>query len=93
MTRNLRKTYPLFECNNINYLKKRVEERETPTGKVRETVGFSAPMNKIGPPTYLSNDKDYLIVAAAEIEGGHGLPLDSNYILEQLQRVIKTFNF
>ena len=46
-------------------------------------------MNKIGHPTYLSNDKESLIVAAAEIEGGHGLPLDSNSILDQLKHLIK----
>ena len=45
-------------------------------------------MNKIGRPNYLSNDKDYLIVADAEIEGDHVLPLEINYILEQLQRII-----
>ena len=36
-------------------------------------------MNEIGRPTYLSNTKEYFIVTAANIEGGHGLPLDSNY--------------
>ena len=41
-------------------------------------------MNKIGRPTYLSNDKEYLIVSADEIEGGHVLPLGSNYLLDQL---------
>ena len=46
-------------------------------------------MNKIGRPTYLSNDKEYLIVAADDIEGGHGPPLDSNYLSEQLQQAIK----
>ena len=41
-------------------------------------------MNKIVFPTYLSNDKKYLIVAASDIEGGHSLPLDGNYLLGQL---------
>ena len=50
-------------------------------------------MNIIGWPVCLSNDKGYLIVAAAEIEGGHVLPLDSNSLLEQLQRIIKDFKF
>ena len=57
---------------------------------MREILGLSAPMNKIGHPTYLSNAKESLIVAAADIEGGHGLTMDSNYLLELLQRVIKT---
>ena len=50
-------------------------------------------MNKICLPNYLINDKEYLIVAADEIEGYHGLPLDSNSILELLQRVIKAVKF
>ena len=50
-------------------------------------------MNKIGRPTYLSNDKESLVLAAASIEGGHVLPLYSNYILGELQHVIKAFKF
>ena len=53
-------------------------------------------MNKIGSPTYLSKKKEYLVVTAADIEGGHvrhGPRLDSSYILEQLQRSIKAVNF
>ena len=41
-------------------------------------------MNKIGRPTYPINDKEYLIVAADDIEGGHGLTLDSNYLRDHL---------
>ena len=48
-------------------------------------------MNNIGRSTYLSNDKDYLIVAAADIEVDHGLHLDSNYLLEKMQRITKAF--
>ena len=33
-------------------------------------------MNKIGRPNYLNNDKDSLVVVAANIEDGHGVPLD-----------------
>ena len=50
-------------------------------------------MNETGLPTYLINDKDFLIVAASDIQVGHGLVLDSNYILEHLERVIKAYNF
>ena len=46
-------------------------------------------MNKIVCPTCLSNDKVHLIVASDKIEGGHFLPLDSNFLLEQLKCVIK----
>ena len=44
---------------------------------------------KIVRPYYLSNDKGYLIVSSADIVGVHGLILDSNYLLEHLQRIIK----
>ena len=47
-------------------------------------------MNKIGCPTYVINDNESLIVADNYIEGGHGLPLDSNSILEQLKFFIKS---
>ena len=46
-------------------------------------------MNKIGLLTYLSNDKESLIVADDYIGGSHGLSVGSNSILENLQHVIK----
>ena len=46
-------------------------------------------MNETGLPTYLINDKEYVMVAADEVDGDHGLPLYSNYILKQLHYVIK----
>ena len=45
------------------------EARKTLRVKVRETLGLSAPMNKIVHPTYLIDDKEYFIVSYAEIEG------------------------
>ena len=50
-------------------------------------------MNKIGCPTYYSNDKESLIVVVDDIEGGHGLLLDSNYILYKFQRVTKSVRY
>ena len=50
-------------------------------------------MNKMVHPTYLGNEKESLIVAAADIEGFHGVPLGSNSILDQLQRDIKAVKF
>ena len=88
MTKNIWKIYPLFKFSNINDPENRVETRYKSRVEVREIVGLYAPMNKIGRPTYLINDKEYLIVAAAKIEGGHGLPLDSNYILGKLYHII-----
>ena len=73
-------------------MKKIVEARETPRGKVREIAGLSAPINKIVHPTYLSNNDESLIFAAYKIEGGHGLPLDIHALLDQLQIVAKGVN-
>ena len=50
-------------------------------------------MEKIGCPTYLSTDKEYLIVVDAEIEDDHDLTLDSNSLWEQLQHVMKAIKF
>ena len=50
-------------------------------------------MNQIGLPTYLINDKEYLIVYNAEIKGGHGPLLESKYILYQFQSVVKAVKF
>ena len=83
----------MFKWILKNYLENIVDTRETSRGKVREIVGLSAPMNKIGRPDYLSNNKKYLIVAAAEIEGFYGLSFDSNHILGQSKHVIKAINF
>ena len=47
-------------------------------------------MNKISHPTCLSNYRDSLRVSSSEIEGGRGLPLDSNYKLGQFQHSIKS---
>ena len=46
-------------------------------------------MNKIGRPTCLSNDKEYFVVSSSGVGGGHGLPLDINYLFGQLQCFIK----
>ena len=43
----------------------------------------------MGLSNYLSNEKKSLVVAATDIEGGNGLPLGSNSILEQFKRFIK----
>ena len=46
-------------------------------------------MKKNGRPTYLNEDGESLVIASAEIEGGHGLPFDYHCIVEQLQKFIK----
>ena len=47
---------------------------------------------KIGIPTYLNSDEEVLVVASAEIEGAHGLPIDANKLGAELQFFIKSVN-
>ena len=47
---------------------------------------------KKGRPTYLNPDEEALVVAAAEIEGAHGLPIDVNTLQAELQLVIRAVN-
>ena len=67
MTKTLWNIYPLYKFSNTNDLKNRVEAREVSRGKVRELIGLSSRVNKIGCLTYLSNYKESLIYVAAEI--------------------------
>ena len=61
-------------------------------GKDREIVGLSVHMNKTVHHTYLSNYKQSFMFASADIDVCNGLTLDNNYLLQQLQNVIKSFN-
>ena len=43
---------------------------------------------KIGRPNHLDSDKEALVIASAEIEGAHGMPIDVNTLAAELQLVI-----
>ena len=47
---------------------------------------------KVGRPTYLNSDEEALLVAPAEIEGAHWLPIDVNTLGVELKLVIKAVN-
>ena len=47
---------------------------------------------KIGRPTYLNPDEEALVVAAANMEGAHGLTIDVNTLGAELQLVIRAVN-
>ena len=72
----------MLKFRDINDLKIIVEKGDASWVKDGEIVGFSENMKKAGHPNYLSKDKDLLIVASADIEGGYGLPLYSNALEE-----------
>ena len=47
-------------------------------------------MNKSGQVTYRNEDKDSLVVASDDIEGGNGLPFDCLGVENQLQNIVKS---
>ena len=47
---------------------------------------------KVGRITYLNSYEEALVVASAEIEGAHGLPIDVNTLGVELQLVIRAVN-
>ena len=47
---------------------------------------------KNGRPTYLNPDEEALVVAAADMEGAHGLPIDVRTLGAELQMVIGAVN-
>ena len=57
-----------------------------------EIINMSVQKIKIGRPTYLNSDKEALVVASAEIEGAHGMPVDVNKLGSELQLIIKVVN-
>ena len=44
--------------------------------KVLETIKMTVHKIKNGRPTYLNLDEEALVVASAEMEGAHGLPIE-----------------
>ena len=60
--------------------------------KVLETIKMTVHRIKKGRPTYLNPDEEALVVASAETEGAHGLPIDVNTLGAELQLVIRAVN-
>ena len=47
---------------------------------------------KIGILTYLNSYEEELVVASSEIEDAHGIPINFNTLLAELQLVVKAVN-
>ena len=60
--------------------------------RLLETINMSVQRIKLGRPTYLNLYEEALVVALAEVEGAHGLPIDVNTLGVELQLVIKAVN-
>ena len=69
-----------------------LKKGEVLRSKVLEMIKQSVQRNKIGRPTYLNSDEYVLVVASAEIEGAHGLPIAVNTFGVELQLVIRSVN-
>ena len=69
-----------------------LKKGEVLRSKVLEMIKMYVQRIKVGRPTYLNSDEESLVVALAEIEGAHGLPIDVNTLGVELQLVIKAVN-
>ena len=61
---------------------------EVSISKLREVIQISVNLNKLVRPTYLIPDEEALVVAAADIEGDHGSPVETNMISSELQSTV-----
>ena len=84
LKRYLRKIYSLLQGRNLSHLQKRVEVGGISLDKVIEIAKLTVRMNKTGQQTYLNEDKESLVIASDDIEGGHGLPFDWRGVTKQL---------
>ena len=55
-----------------------------------EIIKISVQKIKIGRPTYLNSYEEALVVASAEIEGSHWIPIDVNTLAAERQLVINS---
>ena len=52
--------------------------------KLLEMIKMSIQKIKVVRPTYINSDEEALVLALAEIEGAHGLPIDVNILGAEL---------
>ena len=53
---------------------------EVSRSKLLEIIKMSVQKIKVRRPTYLDSDEEALVVASADIEGAHGMPIDVNIL-------------
>ena len=61
---------------------------EFPRSNIREVLQLFVENHKLVRPTYLSLYEESLVVSSAEIEGAHGLPMDTATVAAELQCVV-----
>ena len=88
----LEKIYPPLQCRNAQHVYQMFKRGEVLISRVLEIIKMYVQKIKVGRPTYLNSDEEALVVASAEIEGAHGLPIDVNTLRAKLQIFIKSVN-
>ena len=66
-----------------------MKRREVSRSKVMEIINISVQKVKVGITTYLHSYEEELVVASAEIEGSHGMPIGINTLASELKLFIK----
>ena len=92
LKRYLEKICPPLQCINAQHVHQMLKKGEVLISKLLEMIKQSVQRNKIGRPNYLNSYEEALVVASAEIEGAHGLPIDINTLGVELQLVIRAVN-
>ena len=92
LKRYLAKICRPLQCRNEQHVHENLKKGEVLRSKVLETIKTTVHKIKNGRPTYLNPDEEALVVASAEIEGAHGLPIDVNTLGSELQLVIRAVN-
>ena len=92
LKRYLEKIFPPLKCRNTQHVHQMFKKGKVLISKVLETIKIYVHRIKVGRPTYLNSDIEALVVASAEIEGAHGLPIDVNTLGVKLQLVIRALN-
>ena len=92
LKRYLESLCPPLQCRNAQHVHQMFKKGEVLRSKLLEVINMSVQRIKLGRPTYLNLYEEALVVALAEIEGAHGLPIDVNTLGVELQLVIKAVN-
>ena len=80
ITSHMRKIYHPLQFRNMEHLHKRMITGEMSRLNLRELFQLSVKNHIVGRLTYLSPDEESFLVAAAEIEGARGFPIDTSNI-------------
>ena len=92
MKRYRAKAFPPLQCRNTKHVHQILNKGDVLISKVLEIINISVQIIKVGRPTYLNSDEEEFVVGSEEIEGAHGLPIDVNILVVELQLFIKEVN-